>query len=108
MTSIMLPKNKDVKAVVCLCHGFNDNSSYYKRIEYKRLLHSGIAVVTIEYEGHGRSDGLLSYIPSWKDLIDDTSEYFKEVIEEKFPGKKCFLMGEVIINCKLDQLSLTW
>lgn len=94
MTSTMIPKNVEVKAVVCLCHGFNDQSSYYKRIDYQRLIREGIAIVTIEYEGHGRSDGLLSYISSWENLIDDTSQFFQETIEKKFPGKKCFLMGE--------------
>ena len=95
MTSVMKPKDNNVKAVVCLCHGFNDNSSYMKRIEYLRLIRQGIAIVTIEYEGHGRSDGLLSYVEDWNKLIDDTSQFFQEVLEEQFPGKKCFLIGEV-------------
>jgi len=93
-TSTMMPKSGESKAVVCLCHGFNDNASYYKRIGYQRLIRKGIAVVTIEYEGHGRSDGLLSYIPSWEHLIDDTTQFFQQVLQEKFSGKKCFLMGE--------------
>ena len=95
MTSTMIPKDIKVKAVVCFCHGFNDQSSYYKRIDYQRLIREGIAIITIEYEGHGRSDGLLSYISSWDLLIDDTSQFFQETVETKFPGKKYFLMGEV-------------
>jgi acylglycerol lipase len=55
----------------------------------------GIAVVMIEYEGHGRSDGELGLIYDWDLMVDDTSSYFKDVTSQKFPGKKVFLMGEV-------------
>lgn len=92
-TSVMRPKKEEVKAVICFCHGFNDNASYMQRLENQRLVKEGYAVVTIEYEGHGRSDGLLSYIPNWNNLIDDTSSYFEEITQTHFPQKNCFLMG---------------
>mmetsp|Transcript_35826 Transcript_35826/g.73265 ORF Transcript_35826/g.73265 Transcript_35826/m.73265 type:complete len:384 (-) Transcript_35826:410-1561(-) len=95
LTCIMIPSDSSkIKAVVCCCHGYGDNISWLKRVEYRRLVRAGIAVVMIEYEGHGRSDGTLLLTPSFENLVGDNSTYFKEVTEKRFPGKKCFLMGE--------------
>ena len=71
-----------------------DNSSFLKRIEYQRFVKKGIAVVMIEYEGHGRSDGPNVLIPCWENLIGDAHKYFQHITATKFPGKKVFLMGE--------------
>lgn len=94
MTSIMTPVTKEVEAVLCFCHGYMDNSSFLKRFEYQRLVKRGIAFVSIEYEGHGRSDGPLCYINKFENIIEDVYSYFLEICCLRFPGKKCFLMGE--------------
>jgi alpha-beta hydrolase superfamily lysophospholipase len=95
----MAPKDPaNTKAVVCFCHGYVDNASYMKRVVYQRLVKRGIAIVTIEYEGHGRSDGWSCLIPSWDVLIEDTATFFKETTDALFPGKKRFLLGEVRDN----------
>lgn len=85
-TATLVPKNQEIKAVLCFCHGYTDNASFVKQIEYCRFVRHGIAVVTIEYEGHGRSDGELGLVYDWDRLVDDTSSFFKEVSEKKFPG----------------------
>ena len=64
-------------------------------MEYQRYVEKGIALVTIEYEGHGRSDGLNGLISSWDLLIDDTSSFFQQVMKNELPGLKYFLVGEV-------------
>lgn len=94
MTSIITPKVGDIKAAVFLCHGYSGNSSFLHRVEYQRYVEKGIALVTIEYEGHGRSDGLNGLISSWDSLVDDTSSFFKHVMQNKLPGLKYFLIGE--------------
>jgi acylglycerol lipase len=95
MTSIMMPtNNQPVEAVVCFCHGYTDFPTLTKRKELARMVEKGIAVVMIEYEGHGRSDGTLGLITDWDKLIDDTSSYFEQTIKRRFPDKPCFLMGE--------------
>jgi alpha-beta hydrolase superfamily lysophospholipase len=71
-----------------------DNVSFLKRVEYQRFVKKGFAVVMIEYEGHGRSDGISTFIPCWNTLIEDVEQYFREVTNAKFPNKKKFLMGE--------------
>ena len=62
-----------------------DNSSFLKRIQYQRFVKKGIAVAMIEYEGHGRSDGPNGLI---------SHQYFNEITNNKFAGKRVFLMGE--------------
>ena len=94
-TVTMTPTHTEVKAVVCFCHGYCDNASYYKMIEYQRLVERGIAFVAIEYEGHGRSDGPLALIADWERMIDDVSTYFAQAVRERFqPATPTFLVGE--------------
>jgi alpha-beta hydrolase superfamily lysophospholipase len=66
-----------------------------KRYNFFKYVKEGIAVVTIEYEGHGRSDGPLCLIPDFNQTVTDVVEFFYEVSQQRFPTKKCFLMGEV-------------
>ncbi|KAL3800805.1 hypothetical protein HJC23_001642 [Cyclotella cryptica] len=95
LTSTMIPKdNAPIRGVICLCHGYMDNSSFLKRIEYQRFVKKGFAVVMIEYEGHGRSDGINALIPCWNTMIQDVEQYFDFITRTKFSGKKIFLMGE--------------
>ena len=71
-----------------------DNSSFLKRIQYQRFVKKGIAVAMIEYEGHGRSDGPNGLIPSFDTMVEDAHQYFNEITNNKFAGKRVFLMGE--------------
>jgi len=95
MTNIITPDDgQQVHAVVCYCHGYNDFPTLTRRKELFRMVKQGIAIVLIEYEGHGRSDGTLGLINDWAKLIDDTSDFFAMVSRHKFPSIPCFLMGE--------------
>lgn len=94
-TSIMKPKSGGINAVVCFCHGFLGSSSYLIRCEYQRMVNRGICLVTVDYEGHGQSDGLHGMFPSWDLLVGDTLDYFREVLQKDFPDKPAFLCGEV-------------
>jgi alpha-beta hydrolase superfamily lysophospholipase len=93
----MLPVSGKISAVACVCHGYSDNFSYSKLGEYQRLVLQGnIAIVAIEYEGHGLSDGLLAYIEDFTTVIDDVSSYFSYVLQSNtlFQNKSAFLIGE--------------
>jgi len=61
------------------------------------MVKAGIAFVSIDYEGHGQSDGLLGLIPSWDELVGDALDYFKETLRKDFSDKPAFLCGEVSI-----------
>eukprot|EP00545_Synedropsis_sp_CCMP1620_P003076 CAMPEP_0119031150 /NCGR_PEP_ID=MMETSP1176-20130426/41396_1 /TAXON_ID=265551 /ORGANISM="Synedropsis recta cf, Strain CCMP1620" /LENGTH=281 /DNA_ID=CAMNT_0006987537 /DNA_START=311 /DNA_END=1153 /DNA_ORIENTATION=+ len=93
-TSILTPKDQEPKAVVFFCHGFGDNAAFMKRHIAFRFVKEGIVVATIEYEGHGSSDGPLCLIPDFDRMVTDVVDYFQEVSTTRFMGKKCFLMGE--------------
>jgi hypothetical protein len=98
----MVPRNnQEIDAVLCYCHGYTDHASFIKQVEYSRFCEHKIAVVAIEYEGHGRSDGELGLVYDWNLLIDDVYTFFKQVTSQKFPGKKVFLMGEVGYNLQV-------
>lgn len=65
-----------------------------KRVDKQRLVEAGIAFCTLEYEGHGKSDGTLGLVNDWEKLVDDVESYFKEITTKRFRGKPIFLMGE--------------
>mmetsp|Transcript_18964 Transcript_18964/g.44912 ORF Transcript_18964/g.44912 Transcript_18964/m.44912 type:complete len:388 (+) Transcript_18964:153-1316(+) len=96
MTTTMEPADRrKIKAVVCFVHGYGDSGlAYLKRVEFFRYIRAGIAVVNMEIEGHGRSDGMLGLVPCFERVVDDLSSFFEEVMTKKYPGKKCFLAGE--------------
>jgi alpha-beta hydrolase superfamily lysophospholipase len=96
-TAIMAPTHQKVKAVACYCHGYGDNVCYTKRKELARLVQNGIAVVMIDYEGFGKSDGTLGLVKDWNIMVDDVCTYFEHVKRTQFPGQKLFLIGEVRI-----------
>eukprot|EP00296_Roombia_truncata_P007866 JP446323.1.p1 GENE.JP446323.1~~JP446323.1.p1 ORF type:complete len:179 (+),score=26.29 JP446323.1:119-655(+) len=92
-TQKWFPKGtRDVKAIICLCHGYGDHTSNKMHVvEY--FLEAGFGVAAIDYEGHGRSDGLHVYFDSFDDIAEDCMQYFDSVCAE-FPNKKRFLYGE--------------
>jgi acylglycerol lipase len=58
------------------------------------MVRKGIAVVYIEIEGHGRSDGPMCLIEDWDVMTNDVAEFFQQVKKTRFQGKPFFLMGE--------------
>jgi alpha-beta hydrolase superfamily lysophospholipase len=44
-----------------------------------RFAQAGYAVFGMDVEGHGKSDGLQAYIPSFNDIVDDCIAYFKSI-----------------------------
>jgi acylglycerol lipase len=65
-----------------------------KRVEKQRLVQAGIAFLTLEYEGHGKSDGPLGLVNDWEKLVDDVAAFYQEIVMKRFLGKPVFLMGE--------------
>lgn len=104
-TAIMIPKNQEVRAILAFCHGYSDHISFVKRAEYQRFVQQGIAVIGIDYEGHGRSDGPAGLIYDFQLVVDDVTSYFDHITHTMFPGKKVFLMGEVSLAIRMLQSS---
>lgn len=88
-------QQQEPKALVFLCHGYGMECSISMESTGTRLARAGFAVYGIDYEGHGKSAGLLGYVPSFDRVVDDCSEYYTRVCEQKENKKKQrFLLGE--------------
>jgi len=82
------------KAVMLLCHGYADHTSWIfaeKAVGF--FLSLGCAVYTLDYVGHGKSDGLIGCIESWEALWQDARHHFAEV-RARHGGLRAFLFGE--------------
>lgn len=73
-------KSEDIKAVVCLCHGYADSGQFMQQYLQAFLLREGYAVVTVDYEGHGHSSGLHVYVSDFHGIVDDCMECFDSEI----------------------------
>ncbi|GAU12142.1 hypothetical protein TSUD_01080 [Trifolium subterraneum] len=61
----------------------------------RRLVKSGYAVYGIDYEGHGKSDGLPGLIQDFDSVIDDCFQHFSNICEKPENKKKTrYLFGE--------------
>eukprot|EP00668_Euglena_longa_P018275 GGOE01022824.1.p1 GENE.GGOE01022824.1~~GGOE01022824.1.p1 ORF type:complete len:310 (+),score=74.89 GGOE01022824.1:33-962(+) len=93
-TQSWLPEGKEPEALIFLCHGFGDHTSWIfmeKLAEF--YLSLGCAVFGIDYVGHGKSGGLHVCIYSWEALCDDVQEHYRQV-RKRHPGVKAFFVGE--------------
>ncbi|PNT73022.1 caffeoylshikimate esterase isoform X2 [Brachypodium distachyon] len=92
-----IPSNgKPAKALVFLCHGYAVECSVTMRDTGERLARAGYAVYGVDYEGHGKSDGLQGYVPSFDALVQDCDAFFTAVVASTRSGDKLprFLLGE--------------
>ena len=91
-----LPANaRPIKALVFMCHGYAVECSVTMRGTGVRLAQAGYAVYGMDYEGHGKSDGLRGYVPSFDVLLGDCDAYFTAVVvANQSPQLPRFLLGE--------------
>ena len=45
----------------------------------RRLVKAGFGVYGMDYEGHGKSDGLGAYVPNFDHLVDDVSTHYTSI-----------------------------
>ncbi|GAB4854867.1 hypothetical protein Ancab_023453 [Ancistrocladus abbreviatus] len=90
-----VPEDGKPKALVFLLHGYAMESSISMKGTAMRLAKAGYGVYGIDYVGHGKSDGLHGYVPSFDDLVNECSLHFTTVCEREENRKKLrYLMGE--------------
>jgi acylglycerol lipase len=80
-----------VKAAVLLVHGIGEHSGRYTHV-LAHLAENGYAVYAIDHRGHGRSEGLRFYLPSFDLAVDDLALYLDQ-IEAAHPDRKVFVYG---------------
>lgn len=76
--------------------GYAVECSVTMRDTGERLARAGYAVYGVDYEGHGKSDGLQGYVPSFDALVQDCDAFFTAVVASTRSGDKLprFLLGE--------------
>lgn len=93
-----MPKpSKAIKALVFICHGYAVECSVTMRGTGVRLAQAGYAVYGVDYEGHGKSEGLQGYVPSLDALVHDCDQFFSAVASESDSRSEHlprFLLGE--------------
>lgn len=92
---------KNPKAVLLFVHGLNEHSGrYLNPIRY--FSPRGYSLYLFDHRGHGKSDGLRSYVDGFGTYLKDLDEFVRLVAREE-KGKKIFMVGhsmggQVVIN----------
>ena len=85
-----IPEGK-VKASLFIVHGLNEHCGRYQHLA-SYLVDQGYAVYGMDLPGHGKSDGLRSYVDSYIDLIKPMDSYL-DMIKTWQPGVPVFMVG---------------
>jgi len=81
----------DARATLIALHGLGDHSALYPMIG-EALAPRGIAVLTPDLRGNGRSPGQRGYIAAWGDLREDLGRLVERTRAEA-PERPLFLLG---------------
>ncbi len=79
------------KAVVNYVHGFGSHSNRADFL-FEELVKHDIAIVTLDYRGHGKSSGKRGYVKKYDDLLSDIKVLTKQS-KKIFPKTPVFLYG---------------
>lgn len=82
---------KTPRAVMALVHGFGEHSGRYKHMA-SALGQAGIAVVTLDLRGHGRSNGKRGVVKSYEDFRADISA-LRQKLDILYPDLPHILYG---------------
>ena len=89
------------KGVLLFVHGLNEHSGRYTNpVHY--FSPRGYTLYLFDHRGHGKSDGLRSFVDDFGTYLKDLDEFLKLVAREE-KGKKIFMVGhsmggQVLIN----------
>lgn len=83
--------NAPVKAVVLIIHGLGEHSSRYEHVA-AFFAKQGIATLSNDRVGHGKSGGKRGHVAKYAYLLDDIDQLQKEAAA-RYPGAPVFLYG---------------
>lgn len=94
-TQSWVPAEGAPRGLLFLCHGYGNDSSWLFQVVAVEFASHGLAVFALDYEGHGRSDGLRAGVRDFGCLVDDAHAFFASVRERpQFEGLPRFFYGE--------------
>lgn len=76
------PINHAIRAVVLVIHGFSVDSSWVVQLTAVAIAKRGFSVHAFDFEGHGRSEGLVAHVPDLNTVADDCIQ-FSEMIKQQ-------------------------
>ena len=82
----------EVRATVLVVHGWAEHSGRYGNV-YDALLPLGFQIYAIDHQGHGKSEGVRSYVDRFGDYVEDLHQFYREQITPQLGGKKFFVLG---------------
>ncbi|XP_019192694.1 PREDICTED: caffeoylshikimate esterase-like [Ipomoea nil] len=90
-----VPRSCEPKALIFLCHGYAMECSVSMKGTATRLVNAGYAVYGMDYEGHGKSEGLQGFVPSFDAVVTDCSQHYSNICERQENVKRMrILVGE--------------
>ncbi len=89
--ALLWPSNERPEAVIAFVHGHGDHSRRYDEW-FPKLTSRNIAVLAVDYRGHGRSQGQRGVIRRFEDLLKDVA-LLHEKAKTLFPGIPVVLYG---------------
>lgn len=100
-TQSWVPSNRPPKALILMVHGYGNDSSWVFQNTAILFTEMGYAAFALDLYGHGRSEGLLGYIPGVDNLVEDCAFYFNSVKNRAaYQNLPRFLYGESL-GCAL-------
>lgn len=81
---------ESTKAIL-LCHGYAEYVDRYRSF-IDRLSKEGFHIFTLDHQGHGRSDGLRAYIPSFDHLVEDVTDWLRD-LRAQHPAYEWYVFG---------------
>ena len=91
-----LPEGK-AKACVLVVHGMNEHSGRYKNLA-AYLTKSDYAVYSLDLPGHGKTEGIRSYVEDLQDFFDALTVYL-DMIQDWQPALPVYLIGHSMGGC---------
>jgi alpha-beta hydrolase superfamily lysophospholipase len=83
--------DRDPRAIVLILHGIGEHSGRYQHVA-EQFTSQGYAVYSLDYRGHGHSDGPRSYFNSFDEPVADVYTYVQQ-IETDWLEKQIFIYG---------------
>ncbi|MEZ4685754.1 MAG: alpha/beta hydrolase [Bacteroidia bacterium] len=81
----------EAKGVIALVHGIGEHGGRYEHLA-DWFGKKGMATLTLDYFGHGKSEGKRGYIPSYEAVLDVVGKFLDEV-KKRHPGKPVVMYG---------------